>query len=134
MRTRLILFLVLSGVLLAAASPAGAATFRATLKAPGHNPKASQAWTITVTATTISGKPLRATAYYQFLYNGQVVATRYPSPSGPDRHSPYAFRGSYRDPIDWPASAVGQPLTFRVVVTVPHRGRKLLDYAVRVRR
>lgn len=134
MRSRLILFLVLGGVLLGAVSPAGAASFRATLEAPGHHPKANRSWTITVTATTASGKPLRATAYYQFLFNGQVVATRYPSPHGPDRHSPYAFRGSYRDPILWPAQAVGQPLTFRVVVTVPHRGKKVLDYAVRVRR
>ena len=117
----------------------------ATLKAPTHHPKANRLWPITVTARTRSGKPLRATATYQFVYNGSVVATRYPSPNadpksacskaGTCRKSPYPFRGRLRDStFTWPARAAGIDLTFRVVVVVKGKGRVNLDYAVRVRR
>ena len=126
-------------------SSAHAAPFVATLKAPTHHPKANRLWPITVTARTRSGKALHATATYKFLYNGQVVQTTYPSPKadpnsacskkGTCRHSPYPFRGRFRDPsIVWPARSVGFPLTFRVIVAVKGMGRVNLDYAVRVRR
>src|SRR5690606_27209038 len=117
----------------------------ARLSAPTHTPKANKRWPITVTARTNSGKPLRAKATYQFLYNGQVVATRYPSPranpnskcskQGTCRHSPYRFKGRMRDrTITWPRRAAGMRLTFRVVVVAKGRGKVNLDYAVRVRR
>jgi hypothetical protein len=115
-------------------SSAEAASFVAGLRAPGHHPTAGRAWTIKVTARTRSGRPLRATAYYQFLYGGRVVSTQYPSPHTPPRHSPYPFRGSYKDPIVWPARAVGYRLVFRVVVHAKGRGTKKLGYWVRVRR
>jgi hypothetical protein len=74
-----------------------------------------------------------------------VVATRYPSPhadprskcskAGTCRHSPYPFRGGFRDgTFTWPARSVGVALTFRVVVIVKGKGTVNLDYAVRVRR
>jgi hypothetical protein len=146
MPRRLIAALAMAVAALVSAGPAvGAASFVATLKAPTHNPKADRFWPITVTARTRSGKALRATATYQFLFNGQVVATRYPSPkadpkaacskTGTCRHSPYAFRGRFRDPtVTWPARSAGTALTFRVVVKVKGMGTKNLDYAVRVRR
>jgi hypothetical protein len=138
-------FLLAAVALLATASTASAATFRATLRAPGHHPKANKRWPITVTARTPSGKALRATATYQFVYGGQVVATRYPSPranprskcsrAGTCRHSPWPFRGRFRDKtFTWPSRAAGIALTFRVVVSVRGRGSKRLDYAVRVRK
>ncbi|MBX5442179.1 MAG: hypothetical protein IRZ32_11720 [Solirubrobacteraceae bacterium] len=118
------------------AAPASAAPFVATLEAPNHTPKAGGTdWRITVTVRSPSGRPLRATATYQFLYNGQVVATRYPNPG--HRRSgkrPYAFRGRYRDTILWPKRAAGYTLTFRVVVAVRGQGRENLDWRVRVRR
>ena len=130
--------------LLVPASVAEAASFVARLKAPGHHPKAGKRWTIKVSARTRSGKPVRARAYYQFLYGGQVVSTQYPSPrSRPGqcpggsgcRRSPYPFRGSYRDPtIVWPRRAVGYRLTFRVVVKTKTRGTRKVGYWVRVRR
>jgi hypothetical protein len=136
---------VIVAVLLAFAAPAQAAPFVATLTAPTHRPKADRLWPITVTARTSSGKALRATATYQFVYNGSVVATRYPSPhadpkskcskAGTCRKSPYPFRGRLRDgTFTWPARAVGANLTFRVVVVVKGKGRVNLDYAVRVHR
>ena len=121
-----------------------AASFVAHLKAPTHRPKAGKTWKIKVTATTRSGKAVHASAYYQFLYGGQVVSTQYPSPhSRPGacpghrgcRKSPYPFRGSFTDPtIVWPKRAAGYKLTFRVVVKTKSRGTKKLDYWVRVRR
>jgi hypothetical protein len=130
--------------LLVPASVADAASFVARLKAPGHNPTAGKRWPIKVSARTRSGKPIRARAYYQFLYGGQVVSTQYPSPrSRPGacpgasgcRHSPYPFKGSYRDPtVVWPRRAVGYRLTFRVVVKTKSRGTRKVSYRVRVRR
>jgi hypothetical protein len=121
---------------------ASAQAFDAHLSAPTHRPKAGKAWPIRVTATS-GGRGVRASAYYQFVYNGSVVSTQYPSPSARPgrcpghrecRTLPYPFRGSFRDPsIVWPARAVGYPLTFRVVVKAG-RSTKKLDYSVRVRR
>lgn len=129
----------------ATAVPASAASFKATLHVPTHHPKANARWPVVVTARTSSGKALRATATYQWLYNNQVVATRYPSPNvnpnskcsraGTCRHSPWPFTGKMRDAtFTWPARSVGFALTFRVVVTVKGRGSQKLNYAVRVHR
>ena len=137
--------LIALAALLVPVTSAQAAPFAATLKAPTHHPKANRFWPITVTARSHSGRALRATATYQFVYSGQVVQTAYPSPkadpklacskAGTCRHSPYPFRGRFRDPtVVWPARSVGYPLTFRVVVKVKGMGTVKLDYAVRVRR
>jgi hypothetical protein len=146
MPRRLFAALVVGAAALVAAAPApGAAPFVATLRAPTHHPKANAVWPITVTARTNAGKALRATATYQFVFNGQVVATRYPSPkadpkskcskAGTCRSSPYPFRGRLRDAtVTWPARSAGVALTFRVVVKVQGLGTRNLDYAVRVRR
>jgi hypothetical protein len=125
-------------------SSADAASFVAHLSAPTHNPKAGKRWPIEVTATTRSGKAVHASAYYQFVYNGSVVSTQWPTPSARPghcpggsgcRHSPYPFSGSFRDPsVVWPARAAGFSLTFRVVVKTHSRGTKKLDYSIRVRR
>ena len=132
--------------LLAVAGSASAATpFVATLKATTHSPKANAAWPITVTVRSHLGRSLRATATYQFVYNGQVVATRYPSPKadlhskcnqeGTCRHSAYPFTGRLRDPtVTWPARSAGIALKFRVVIKVQGLGTRNLDYSVRVRR
>jgi hypothetical protein len=132
--------------LLAPAAPAAAAPCPvAHLSAPTHHPKAGALWPITVTCRTRSGKGIRATATYQFVYNGQVVATRYPSPkanpnsacskAGTCRHSPYPFTGRFRDgTFTWPRRAVGIPLKLRVVIRVRGKGSMNLDYAVKVRR
>jgi hypothetical protein len=133
---RLIAVLVVLGVLASAPASSQAASFRAHLSAPTHTPRAGKVWRITVSARTNSGRPLRATAFYQFLYGGRVVSTQYPDPGHPPgrRHSPYSFFGSYSDPIRWPRRAVGYRLTFRVVVRVRGRGTRYLSYWVRVRR
>jgi hypothetical protein len=146
MRRPLAVALLTVAALLAFTGSASAApSFVATLKAGTHTPKADRAWPVTVTVRSRSGRSLRATATYQFVYNGQVVATRYPSPKsdpkskcskeGTCRRSPYPFTGRFRDPtITWPARSAGIALTFRVVIKVKGMGTKNLDYSVRVRR
>ncbi len=133
MRRRLVIITVLAAGMLI---PASAQAFVAKLKAPGHHPRAGQPWVIHVYARRDNGRPLHASAYYQFLFNGQVVATRYPTPNNPHRghrQKPWKFRGSYRDLIFWPKAAVGNPLVFRVVVHARHAGTKHVDYKVTVR-
>jgi hypothetical protein len=146
MRRALAAALLAALALLAVAGSASATTpFVATLKATTHSPKANAAWPITVTVRSHSGRSLRATATYQFVYNGQVVATRYPSPKadlhskcnqeGTCRHSAYPFTGRLRDPtVTWPARSAGIALKFRVVIKVQGLGTRNLDYSVRVRR
>jgi hypothetical protein len=131
-RRLILLTLIAASVALIVPSAAGAASFDAHLKAPGHHPKAGKKWPINVTAEK-HGRPIKAKAFYQFVYNGQIVATRYPSPHGPTTDHPYSFRGSYRDPVIWPKRAIGIKLTFRVVVKAKHRGKVKLNYRVRVR-
>jgi hypothetical protein len=134
-RSALLPVLAVAGLALAVPATAPAASFVATLKTPGHHPKAGKRWTVTVTARTSSGKALRATALYLFMYNGQVVSRQGPTPNGPNGTKPYAFTGVMRDPsFTWPARAVGYKLTLRVQVKVKGRGTRNLDYWVRVRR
>jgi hypothetical protein len=140
------LLTALAVALLAPAAPAAARPCgQAKLTAPTHHPKAGKLWPVTVACRTRSGKAIRATATYQFLYTGQVVHTAYPSPNanpksacskaGTCRHSPYPFRGRMRDgTFVWPRRAVGFPLTLRVVIRVRGKGSMHLDYAVKVHR
>ena len=137
MRSRILVILAASAAaLLLVAGSASAAAFKATLHAPNHSPKAGgKNWKIKVTAKSNSGKPLRATARYEFYFNGQRVSTQYPNPGhAKGGKKPYRFKGSYRDTILWPPPAVGHPLTFRVVVSVPGKGSVNLDWKVRVHR
>jgi hypothetical protein len=82
----------------------------ATLAPPASKPKANKNIPIKVTAT-LKGKPAHATAIYEFLFAGTVVSTQ-----NPYGKKPYRFTGSFKDNLVFPPSAVGQPLTFRVVV------------------
>jgi len=149
MRSRLLITLLACSVLVPAAD-ASAAGFKVTLRAPNHSPKAckyfpgknasrcaSKIWRLTVTARTSSGKALHASAYYQFLYNGQKVSTQYPSPRSPysnTAHTPWPFTGQFTDRIIWPERSVGFPLTLRVVVSVRGMGTEHADWTVKVRR
>jgi hypothetical protein len=138
MHPRSLTALLVIAALALAPSHAAAASFAATLKAPNHHPTAGKLWYITVSAKSNSGRSLRATAYYEYYYNGQKVATRNPSPWDPNDSSggprPYAFKGSYRDGILWPKRSIGIPLTFRVIVKVKGLGTRKLDWKVVVRK
>ena len=138
MYARLVTALLVTAALGVLPGQAGAASFVATLKAPNHHPAAGKLWNISVTAKSNSGRALRATAYYEYWFKGQKVASRNPSPSDPNDQSggprPYSFKGSYRDGILWPKRSVGIPLTFRVVVKVKGLGMRKLDWKVVVRK
>ena len=134
-----------AAAILIPSAPAASPPCVAKLTAPTHHPKAGKRWPVTVTCRTPSGKGVRATATYQFIYQGQVVHTAYPSPkadpnsacsrAGNCRHSPYPFTGRMYDPtFIWPRRAVGFPLKLRVVVRVRGKGSVNLDYAVTVHR
>jgi hypothetical protein len=82
----------------------------ATLLPSTHNPKVNVKWPITVTAT-LSGKPAHATAFYEFLFGGNVVSTQYVS-----NNKHFSFTGHYSDKLLFPPDSVGEPLTLRVVI------------------
>jgi hypothetical protein len=96
-----------------------APAFTATLRAPGHRPRANAPWPIVITATAPDGRPLAAQVRYQFLFAGRIVAQR----------SHYRFRGRFHDVVTWPKRSIGIPLTFRAVVTTA-LGTRNLDYPV----
>jgi hypothetical protein len=79
-------------------------------------------WPVHFTVTR-AGRPARASVSYEYLFGGQVVAHR----------AHYTFTGAFSDVFQWPAEAVGYPLTFRAVITA---GRSViyLDYPVQVSR
>jgi hypothetical protein len=118
--------LVLTAAALAWAAVANASTstyrsgpLTATFSAGTHYPNCKQKWPVTVTAR-YNGRPAHATAFYQFLYGGQVVSTQYPF-SGTSRNPQnriWSFYGSFTDNGFGPfgALAVGHPLTVRAVV------------------
>ena len=136
MRRTAIVAAAVASAALAAAPAADAASWVLRLKTPRTQPRVNHGWKITVSAHTRSGRPLRARAYYQFLYQGQVVSVQYPSPGKPPgtAHKPYRFRGSYSDKLKFPARSRGIPLTLRVVVKADRRSTQHRDKRIRVRR
>ncbi len=93
----------------------------ATMYGSSHTPKVGP-WPLHFTVTA-DGRAATASVSYEFLFGGTVVA----------RRSHYTFTGSFSDVAQWPATAVGYPLTFRAVIT---SGRSVinLDYPVQVTR
>ena len=88
----------------------------ATLTPSTHTPKINTLVPITV-AATLNGKPAHATAAYQFLYGGAVIApTQYPR-----NNKHFSFTGHFSDKLNFPASSVGFTLTLRVVIKAAGR-------------
>lgn len=132
---RLVAVIVTSLALAVGAGTANASNFVVHVHGANHSPKAGKLWRLSVSARTRSGRGLRAAAYYQFLYGGQVVSTQYPNPHSHKRapKSAYHFRGSFKDTLLFPKRAIGIPLTLRVVVRVG-RTTKHADWKVKVHR
>ncbi|MDE3070603.1 MAG: hypothetical protein KGJ43_07730 [Acidobacteriota bacterium] len=94
------------------------------LQAPHGEPTSKARWPVTVRARTASGQPVDGNVSYAFLFGGAVVARR---PGGRMR------AGVYHDMLEFPAQAVGYPLTLEVIVqSAGHRGS--VQRAVRVTR
>jgi hypothetical protein len=99
---------------------------RGTLHGANHAPKAGKPWPYSVTVADAAGHPLSGTVDIQFAFGGQVV--------GRDRPPTHPFKnGRWHDNLQFPAQAVGFPLTFQAVVHT-RLGSITLDWPVRVQR
>lgn len=100
---------------------ANAVSVTVTMHGSTHEPRVGPLWPDSFEVTS-AGRPATASLEYEFLLAGQVVAHR----------SHYTFTGHFHDTIEWPAAAVGYPLTLRAVIRA--RGTLLnIDYPVKVR-
>jgi hypothetical protein len=100
--------------------------FKATLRAPTHTPKVNTPWVITIRATDLQGKPVRARVTMRFLFAGVPVGKV-------DNGRVYSFTGTWREKkgqeIEFPPASRGQQLTFQALVTA--RGHTIkLNYRV----
>ena len=107
-----------------------APSFRIEILAATHRPRANAKWPVTIRVVDAAGKPLAARLKMQIVFGGSPVGSV-------DNGRVYRFTGTWREQpgheITWPKAAVGQPLTFRAVVTAAGRTRSA-DYAIDVRR
>jgi hypothetical protein len=91
-----------------------ALAFKATLTAPTHRPRVDRPWPITIRATDLKGRPIRARLKMRFLFSGVPVGEV-------DKGRVYSFVGSWREPkgheITFPMEARGRRLTFQALVT-----------------
>ncbi len=99
---------------------------RATLRGENHSPVVNRNWSYTVTASDASGHPLDGTVLSEFVFAGHVVGRETP-PTHPLRN------GRFTDILQFPARALGIPLTFQTVVRT-RLGRVTLGWPVRVTR
>jgi len=98
---------------------------RGTLVAKDHAPRVGKLWRYEVRVTDAAGHPLNGTVDIEFLFGGQVVGHDTP-PTHPIRN------GRWHDNLTFPATAVGEPLTFQAVAHTT-LGTITLDWPVRVR-
>jgi hypothetical protein len=125
--------LVLALVVVPTAVGSGAhasAKWSAKMTVPTHTPKARQAWPVKIVVKTGSGRKLRGTVQYHFIYNGTVVGT---AGCHPSTQNPCPFNGTYKDVVRWPVKSVGYRLTFQATVKTK-LGTKNLNWWVKVRR
>ena len=111
----------------AAGSPSvSSGPVRGTLTGASHAPVVNKACRYSLTVTDASGRPLSGTADIEFVFGGVVV--------GRDRPRTHpVMNGRWHDTLEFPATAVGEPLTFRAVVHT-RRGSIILDWPIMVRR
>jgi len=99
---------------------------RGTLTGANHAPKANQSWHYSVTVTDASGHPLNGTVDIEFTFGGQVVGHDTP-PTHP------VVDGHWHDTLEFPAQAVGEPLSVQAVVHT-RLGSITLDWPIEVTR
>ena len=99
---------------------------RGALHAENHAPRVKQNWRYSVVASDAAGHPLSGAVDIEFVFAGQVVGRDTP-PTHPVAH------GHWQDTIQFPADAVGMPLTFQAVVHT-RVGSITLDWPITVRR
>jgi hypothetical protein len=96
--------------------------FKATLHAPTHTPRTNTPWVISIRATDLHGRPIRARVTMRFLFGGVPVGKV-------DNGRIYTFVGIWREKkgeeIEFPPAARGQRLTFQALVTARRHTIKL---------
>ena len=111
---------------LAVAGPASAScSYTATLRTPGHHPRANKPWTVRI---NISRK-LKTYVTYDFYFRGRHVdKTHYPF----FNHNYHFDDGSFVDrTFTWPKRSIGIPLVVKFGLR-NRCGRKTLAYSVKV--
>jgi hypothetical protein len=88
---------------------AQAASFKITPHIANHTPIVNKKWPVELKVTA-GRKRLNGSVRYEFLFDGAVVS----------KQAGHKFtRGVYRDTMVFPSQALGEPLTLRILVTVP---------------
>ena len=126
MRTTIRLLVCLAALVVVATAAAVTATgqFRASLTATTHTPTVNQRWTYYVSAKTLKGKKLRASAHVQVFERGKRV----------NIIGWHQFTGSYHQRYRWPASSRGHRYVFQaLLIATGANGKKSqlkLNYSV----
>jgi hypothetical protein len=105
---------------LALPATALAASFKITPHIANHTPTVNKKWPVKLTINKGKTK-LSGTVKYEFLFDGSVVSHQ---PGNKFTH------GSYTDTMIFPAQSLGEPLTLRILVTVPKYGTEHLDWKI----
>jgi hypothetical protein len=107
-------------VTLALPAAALAASFKITPHIANHTPTINVKWPVKLTVTS-GKKKLSGSVKYEFLFDGSVVS-----------HQPgHRFtHGVFNDTMIFPGDSLGQPLTLRILVTVPKYGTEHVDWKV----
>lgn len=115
--------------MLATGAAAAATAPRVKLVTATARPVVDQPWRWTVTARSVSGKPLAAKLRLQILLGSTVVgcwkATAMVPCTGAGSGTWIRFRGKRTGLLTWPAQSVGVKLTFQAVVVAGGKMRKL---------
>jgi len=126
MRTIIRLLVCAAALGLVSASAAVTATgqFRGSLTAPTHTPTVNQRWTYVVSARTLKGRPLHASAHVQVFEHGKRV----------NIIGWHQFTGTYKHTIRWSPSTRGHKYVFQaLLIATGANGKKSqlrLNYAV----
>jgi hypothetical protein len=99
---------------------------RGALRGENHAPKVKQSWRYSVVVSDAAGHPLSGTVDIEFAFAGQVVGRDTP-PTHP------VVDGHWDDTIEFPADAIGMPLSLQAVVHT-RLGSITLDWPVTVSR
>jgi hypothetical protein len=126
MRTTLRFLVCVAALVVVGAAAGVTATgqFRASLTSTTHTPTVNQRWTYYVSARTLKGKRLKASAHVQVFERGKRV----------NIIGWHQFTGSYHQTIRWPVSARGHRYVFQaLLIATGANGKKSqlkLNYAV----
>ena len=123
--------LLAAALALAAPAALGAGTFKVSIAAKTHEPRANARWNYTVRAVDAAGKAVRGRLTVEVVDPlGGTHAVTYGTTTKPIRNWP--FTGVFRDFARWPGDSKGFTLTLRATVRAGAVARRA-EYDNRVR-